>query len=270
MYHIKNMKLDKENTKQIIKIVVIAIVLLVALLNIEPVWNVCKTFLSILSPFICGLAIAFILNIFMRFYEEKLFKTKKKRKNNSKEITQSEKNNQSNNIMTKASNNVINKTNLEKENKQNKDNKNGKRVVSIALSIITIVAVVTIIMLLIIPQFVEIIKNLIINMPTYLESLKDWAIDLTQRVPEINNFIQNIQIDTEALKNGLMNISKGVLDVTINQVSGLVSGIVNFFIAIVFAVYILANKEGLKVQAKEFIYARIPEERADYILKVSI
>lgn len=269
MYHIKNMKLDKENAKQIIKIVVIAIVLLVALLNIEPVWNVCKTFLSILSPFICGLAIAFILNIFMRFYEEKLFKTKKKRKNNSKEITQSEKNNQSNNIMTKASNNVINKTNLEKENKQNKDNKNGKRVVSIALSIITIVAVVTIIMLLIIPQFVEIIKNLIINMPTYLESLKDWAIDLTQRVPEINNFIQNIQIDTEALKNGLMNISKGVLDVTINQVSGLVSGIVNFFIAIVFAVYILANKEGLKVQAKEFIYARIPEERADYILKVS-
>lgn len=263
------MKLDKENTKQIIKIVVIAIVLLVALLNIEPVWNVCKTFLSILSPFICGLAIAFILNIFMRFYEEKLFKTKKKRKNNSKEITQSEKNNQSNNIITKASNNVINKTNLEKENKQNKDNKNGKRVVSIALSIITIVAVVTIIMLLIIPQFVEIIKNLIINMPTYLESLKDWAIDLTQRVPEINNFIQNIQIDTEALKNGLMNISKGVLDVTINQVSGLVSGIVNFFIAIVFAVYILANKEGLKVQAKEFIYARIPEERADYILKVS-
>lgn len=269
MYHIKNMKLDKENTKQIIKIVVIAIVLLVALLNIEPVWNVCKTFLSILSPFICGLAIAFILNIFMRFYEEKLFNTKKKRKNNSKEITQSEKDNQSNNIMTKASSNVINKTNLEKENKQKKDNKNGKRVVSIALSIITIVAVVTIIMLLIIPQFVEIIKNLIINMPTYLESLKDWAIDLTQRVPEINNFIQNIQIDTEALKNGLMNISKGVLDVTINQVSGLVSGIVNFFIAIVFAVYILANKEGLKVQAKEFIYARIPEERADYILKVS-
>ena len=263
------MKLDKENTKQIIKIVVIAIVLLVALLNIEPVWNVCKTFFSILSPFICGLAIAFILNIFMRFYEEKLFKTKKKRKNNSKEITQSEKNNPNNNIMTKASSNVINKTNLEKENKQNKGNKNGKRVVSIALSIITIVAVITIIMLLIIPQFVEIIKNLIINMPTYLESLKDWAIDLTQRVPEINNFIQNIQIDTEALKNGLMNISKGVLDVTINQVSGLVSGIVNFFIAIVFAVYILANKEGLKVQAKEFIYARIPEERADYILKVS-
>lgn len=37
-------------------------------------------------------------------------------------------------------------------------------------------------------------------MPTYLESLKDWAIDLTQRVPEINNFIQNIQIDYRGIK----------------------------------------------------------------------
>lgn len=258
------MKLDKENTKQIIKIVVIAIVLLVALLNIEPVWNIFKTFLSILSPFIWGLAIAFILNIFMRFYEEKLFKTKAKTYNKStkkssisgiKEIDKKE-SAKGNNIKT--------------ENVQKASSKTGiKRALSITLSIITIVAVITIILLLIIPQFVEIIKNLIINMPSYLESLKTWAIDLTERVPEINNFIQNIQIDTEALKEGVMNISKDVLDVTINQVSGLVGGIVNFFIAVVFAVYILANKEGLKVQAKEFIYARATKERADYILKVS-
>ena len=68
------MKLDKENTKQIIKIVVIAIVLLVALLNIIQIWEIFKVFLNILSPFIWGLAIAFILNIFMTFYENKLFK----------------------------------------------------------------------------------------------------------------------------------------------------------------------------------------------------
>ena len=60
------MKLDKENTKQIIKIVVIAIVLLVALLNIDPVWGGVKEFLNIISPFIWGLAIAFILNIFIQ------------------------------------------------------------------------------------------------------------------------------------------------------------------------------------------------------------
>ncbi len=231
------MKLDKENTKQIIKIVVIAIVLLVALLNIIQIWEIFKVFLNILSPFIWGLAIAFILNIFMTFYENKLFKSRKAKKNNNKEL---------------------------------KQKKNGiKRVCSIALSIITIIAVITIIMLLIIPQFVEVIKNLVINIPDYLENLKFFAMDITEKVPEINNFIQNIQIDTEALRNGIINISKDVLDITVNQVSNLFSNVVNFFIAIVFAVYILANKEGLKVQAKEFIYARLDKEKADYILKVS-
>ena len=63
------MKLDKENTRQILKIVIIAIILLVSLLNIGPVWNVFKRFLDIVSPFIWGIAIAFILNIFMTFYE---------------------------------------------------------------------------------------------------------------------------------------------------------------------------------------------------------
>ena len=231
------MKLDKENTKQIIKIVVIAIVLLVALLNIIQIWEIFKVFFNILSPFIWGLAIAFILNIFMTFYENKLFKSRKAKKNNNKEL---------------------------------KQKKNGiKRVCSIALSIITIIAVITIIMLLIIPQFVEVIKNLVINIPDYLENFKFFAMDITEKVPEINNFIQNIQIDTEALRNGIINISKDVLNVTINQVSNLFSNVVNFFIAIVFAVYILANKERLKVQAKEFIYARLDKEKADYILKVS-
>ena len=74
------MKLDKENTKQILKIVVIAIILLVALFNITTVWNACLSFLDIISPFIWGLAIAFILNIFMTFYENKVFKIAKKNK----------------------------------------------------------------------------------------------------------------------------------------------------------------------------------------------
>ena len=68
------MNLNKENTNQIIKIVVIAIILLVALLNISSLWNGFKVFLNIISPFLWGLAIAFILNIFMTLYENKLFK----------------------------------------------------------------------------------------------------------------------------------------------------------------------------------------------------
>ena len=81
------MKLDKENTKQIIKVIIIAIIFLAILLNLSQVWNVCKVFLNILSPFIWGLAIAFILNIFMTFYENKVFKFGKNKKRNNKADT---------------------------------------------------------------------------------------------------------------------------------------------------------------------------------------
>ena len=236
------MKLDKENTKQIIKIIIIAVILIAIVLNIGTVWGGIKLFLDILSPFIWGLAIAFILNIFMIFYENKVFVSKKNKHSNSKE-----------------------KINIKVESKR----KRRKRTFCILLSIITIVAIIAIIMVLILPEFYEVIKNLISNIPSYLEDLKDFAIDTTQRVPELNNFIQNINIDTDALREGIMNLSKDVLDVTINQATGLFSNIVNFFIAVIFAVYILANKEQLKIQAKKFIYANFNKEKADDIIKVS-
>ena len=247
------MKLDKENTKQILKIVIIAIIVLVALLNIGPVWNGVKVILSILSPFIWGLAIAFILNIFMELYENKLFKLGQKKKGSKvKNEYKSPNYSKHTQVDTKK---VKKKSKLE-------------RGLSITLSIITVVAVITIILVLIIPQFVEVISNFIGNIPNYLEDLKVFAINTTEQFPEINDFIQGITIDTEALRDGIMNLSKDVLDITINQISSLLSNIVNFFIAIVFAVYILANKEELKVQAKKFVYARMDEEKADYIIKV--
>lgn len=243
------MKLDKENTRQILKIVLIAIIVLMAFLNIQPLWNVFKVVLSILSPFIWGIAIAFILNIFMTFYENKVFKIGQKNKTNA------------------HSSKTIKKVE-EKSRAQVKKKNKFERGFSIVLSIITIIAVVSLILVLIIPQFVEVIKNLIGNIPNYLEWLKAFAMDMTQQFPEANDFIQNITIDTEALRTGIMNLSKDVLDVTINQITGLISGIVNFFIAIIFAVYILANKEGLKLQSKKFIYARLNKEKADNLLKV--
>lgn len=234
------MKLDKENTIQIMKIVIIAIVLFIALLNIQVVWGGIKYFIDIISPFIWGLAIAFVLNIFMTIYENKVFNSTKN-KNTSKRVNQ----------------------------KNKKKTNSLKRTASIILSIITIIAVITIILILIIPQFFEVIKNLISNIPNFLEDTKNFAIDITKRIPEVNNFIQSIQINTDTIKTSLMDISKNVLDITITQASNLISTIFNFIIAVVFAVYILANKEGLKVQAKKFIYARLDKEKADYVLKVS-
>lgn len=231
------MKLDKENTKQILKIVIIAIVVLVALINIASLWNAFKVFLDIISPFIWGIGIAFILNIFMMFYENKVFKNRKKNKKNG--------------------------------NAKRKNKKGLKRGTCIFLSIITIIAVIAIIMVLIIPQLAKAISGVISNIPTYIENLKDFGISITEQVPEINTFIQNININTDELKDGVLNISKQIITVTVNQLSNIFSGIVDFVIAIVFAVYILANKETLKKQVKKVIYAWLDREKANHVVEIS-
>lgn len=220
----------KEN-KNIIKIITFAFFLYFILQNIQTVGNVFNKFIDIIFPFILGGVIAFILNLFLTTYEEKFFKPKK--------------------VKGKIRKNKI------------------ARPICIVLSILTVLLILTIILLLIIPEFAEIIRQFIYNLPIYLNSLKDFGVELTQKFPNVNTYIQNIEINTEYLKENLMEMSKKVIGITINQVSNLFSGLIDTVIAIVFSVYLLANKEKLGIQIKKIVYANLNKEKADYVIKIA-
>ena len=51
-------------------------------------------------------------------------------------------------------------------------------------------------------------------------------------------------------------------------ISSIISGIATFFIAIVFAVYILIDKEKLKEQVRKIVYAYLSKEKADKIVNI--
>ena len=77
-------RLTKEVKKDIIQIILIAIILIFAFLNIKEIWSILKFIIELIMPFIIGIAIAFVLNILMKFIERKLLdkvkmKTKSKR-----------------------------------------------------------------------------------------------------------------------------------------------------------------------------------------------
>ena len=71
---------EKEETRKWLKIVLIAIVVYWCLNNLGTLGNFLNTIIKILSPFLIGGIIAFILNIPMRFFERKLTKKKKRKK----------------------------------------------------------------------------------------------------------------------------------------------------------------------------------------------
>lgn len=223
------MKTDKLNKKEIFKIVLIAIFLFCILQNTSFISEILNKGIDALYPFIFGAGIAFILNIPMSFYERKLFKPKK--------------------IKGKIVQNRF------------------KRVISMLLSIITVAIVLTLIISLIIPEIINTIKILIINIPEYIEAVEEFLGDISKKYPELKDVVQNIKIDEEKLQKSLIDLTGNVMTFSVNTIKGLFSGIVNTFIAIVFAIYILANKDRLKKQIKKLGYAYLQQENAENFVK---
>lgn len=223
--------MDKQNIKAITKIVLSAVILYCILQNINIVFKLTNNVFRIVYPFILGAGIAFILNIPMSFCEKKMFK--------------------------------------QKNNKKKAGKGKFKRLISILISIVTVVIILTIIISLVIPELINILKLLIANIPNYIETTENFLMELTDKYPELNDIAQNIRIDEEKLQKSLINLTGNVMTFSINTVKGLVSGIVNTFISIVFAIYILSNKEKLKMQIKKLAYAYLPKAKAEKFIKIS-
>ena len=65
------MELDSKNMKKILIIVAFGIILYMTLQNFDIISNSFQNFTNILSPFILGACIAFVVNIPMKFIENK-------------------------------------------------------------------------------------------------------------------------------------------------------------------------------------------------------
>lgn len=229
------MGFDKEKIKQIRGLILFVAVIVLAIMysgsllaGIGFVW-------SILTPFIAGAAIAFVLNIPLRAIENKLLK-----KWNGKSA------------------------------------KVAKRPVSILLSIIFIIAVIALVIRLVVPALGETFGLLGEQIPIFLGKLLDWLETVAASNPQILAELQkleNMQVDWKSLWDtvgGFLTTGMGsVLTSTFSVASSIVGGVTNAFIAFVFAIYILMQKEKLQNQGHRILMAYLPEKvykRTEYVL----
>lgn len=229
------MELNKENTKKIIKIITYALVLFFILQNFGIVKNMFFNLLSILSPFLFGVGIAFILNIPMSAFERKFLKTKKVKDKKAK-------------------------------------TSHLKRPISIVLSLILIILIIGLIIKLVIPQLISVIVMFAGNLPELAYNIKEGAMELTEQYPGIRDQISSIEINWDQIINELMNFVKNfagsVVTSSIGFVVSVIGGIFDSIVAIVFAVYILMSKEKLSDQVKKLIRAYFPEKKAERLLEI--
>ncbi len=151
------------------------------------------------------------------------------------------------------------------ERKLNKiKNKKLRRVISLTLAILVIVLIFVLIITLIVPELVDIVKMLIDNIPYYAEKLTNFLTNYTNTT----DILSNINIDKESIINELKQIAPGLVNSSISVVTGVVNGISNFVIAVIFAIYILTSKEKLSNQCKKMLFAYCSKERANKILNI--
>ncbi len=153
-------------------------------------------------------------------------------------------------------------------------NKNQKiifpiRTLSIVLSLILFLGVILLICFLLIPELIENIQLLINNIPAFFENIEEWVLELVDNYPDIQQRIADTFKNTTNFNNIAVTVLNYVINGSLKMITNLISGVFTLFTAIVFAIYMLSQKEYLERGIKKVMYAYMKKEHVEKILEIA-
>lgn len=214
-----------------IKILVAVALLTLGVIHFDWLCKAVQNLYSIVSPFLIGGLIAFILNIPMRKIEQVLF--------------------------AKAKGKFANKI---------------KRPVGIILTLAFMILLVTMLGLLVIPQLGTTVEVLRWSLPGFYESSLNWLMEMMQKYPDVTETlrvelqkIMDMEIDWQKLLTTVSDFfvngfGGSFIKNTFSMAGKIGGGIVNTVIAVIFSIYLLAQKEKLASQGKRILSAYMNEK----------
>ena len=228
------MELSRETVKRIKGLIVFAALVVACLWKYDVVVSVLAFIFHVIFPFVLGGAIAFILNVPMNFIQRHLFAPERV--------------------------------------ERHKIQKKIARPVSMLIVIFGVFGIVALVMFVLIPQLGDTFSNLGSSIQAFIPKVQEWAEKLFHDNKEIMTWVNSLKFDWNKIMDAGIDFFKNgagsVLDSTITAAKSIVSGITTFFIAFVFAVYILLQKEKLGIQAKKVLFAFVRKGRAEAAMEV--
>ena len=143
---------------------------------------------------------------------------------------------------------------------------------AIFLAVTVLLAIIVALLWMILPQLYTSIQNVVSVIPGYAENLNTWLHDAFQSMPEVENVVIST-LDritarfTEWLEQDLLPQMNDIITVVTTSVYQIFRGIANFFIGIIFAVYLLFSKSGYMAMGKKLLYSVFSVEHAGLILR---
>ena len=225
------MKIEKKTLRNIFIGVAICIFLYWLLHATERVSAIYGIIRGILSPFATGAALAFVANVPMRAIEGLL-----------KPIKQP----------------VL------------------RRLIAVVLTFLVVLLVLSLVFWLLIPQLITTVQSLIPKLHAFFINLEAAILNFLEQNPNLMKWV----VENTDLENvnwtGLVQNAVGmfgdsvstILSSTFNAIGGITSALMDFVIALVFALYCLFQKETLARQGRKLLYAFFPEHIADNAIRI--
>ncbi len=227
------MELSNETVRKIRGLIVFTALTTACLWKYDVVVRALAFVFHIILPFVLGGAIAFVLNVPMNFVQRNLFHENKIKGKKLQKIA---------------------------------------RPVSMLIVIFGVLGIVAVVMFVLIPQLGTTFANLGTSIQEFIPRVQEWAEDIFHNNQEIMEWVNDLEFDwNKIMETGIDFFKNGagsVLDSTITAAKSIVSGITTFFIAFVFAIYILLQKEKLGLQAKKVLFAFVRRGRGEATLEV--
>ena len=135
------------------------------------------------------------------------------------------------------------------------------------LTLLIGIAVVGILLWMVLPQLVVSVFSLLESMDTYLNEISSWVAALLKDNPVIErNFLQLYEEFSQQIVNWVQNIALPQLVELMTGVVTTVSVLFDIFIGIIIALYILNSKDTFCAQAKKMTYSMFSIDRANRIM----
>ncbi len=228
--------INRRTFKYAVAFLAIAAIFYTAVVDPKKIGDFVSYFIAVLSPFLIGFCLAYIVNLLLRPLETFWVWCWRKLKNQK--------------FITKI-----------------------KRPISLSFSFIIVLGAVFAIVFMIIPALRDTVVSFANKVPMYAKTLEGWYYSAADFLSHYNFELPEISLDTvkltEIAKNLISHYGDNVLDTTVNVTASIVGTIVDIVLGVVFAIYLLAQKEKLGAQCKKSICAIFNAERAKKMLDLT-
>lgn len=210
-----------------------AILLVFVLFEFDSIMAQVMRICDILMPIIMGIALAYLINPVVEFYERKLDAT------------------------------------LGAAIEKKKGKKPSMRGLSILISVVIIIAIIVFLIMMVVPQLVSNITNAVVLLPEQIQDLVKKVTEMARNNEHAQQLIAEFYDGTvKYFANWVKTEMLGQVSVIINGIMGIFGTAVNCLVAFIVAIYVLLSKDTFKRQIKKVTKAFLTERQSQVLSSI--